>query len=123
MRGPERVGIGPIVVEHDRVQAARRGQDLERVAEEVGAVEHLTRAVIEVEQHDDVGRVPHDRAEPFLGRAQLGRDDALLFERLVEEAVLVAEVANGRAVAGHDDSRREREQRQRDAGQEHQQGE
>ena len=93
------------------------------MTEEVGAVEDLARAVVEVEQHDDVGRVPHDRPEPFFGSAQLGRDDPLLFERLVEEPVLVAEMANGRAAPRDDDPGGEREQRQRDAGEQHQGGE
>ena len=118
--GPERVGVGSIVVVNHRVQAARHRQDLERVTEEVGAVEHLARAVVEVEQHDDVGRVAHDRPEPFFGCSQLRRDHPLLLESLVEETVLVAEMADGRASPSDDDAGGEREQRQCDAGEEHQ---
>jgi len=92
-----------------------------------GGAFHGARALralgVQVEQHDDVGRVPHDRPEPFFRSAQLGRDDPLLFERLVEEPVLVAEMANGRAPPRHDDSGGQREQGQCDAGQEHHGGE
>ncbi len=52
---PQGVGIGVVVGMHDRVQAARRAQRFERVAEEVGTVEYLARTGVEVEQDDDVG--------------------------------------------------------------------
>ncbi len=51
---PERVGVGSIILVHDRVQAIGSGDGIDRVTEEVGPVQHLARAVVEVDQHDDV---------------------------------------------------------------------
>ena len=104
---PVRVGRAPVVGVDERREPTRRRERVERMTEEVGAVQHLATAGRGIEQHDDVGRVAQDRAEPLFRRAQLGLDDALLLERAVERLVLDAEVLH-RVVAARDRDRRQR---------------
>ena len=92
---PERLRGHVIVGVHERCEAARRRNRLERVAEQIGAVEHLAAAVSRVEEEDHVGCASQDRAEATLPRAQLGFDRQLTFERVVERAVLDIEVPHG----------------------------
>ena len=89
---PVRIGFVSILEVDEGVQTVGRGHVLERGAEEVGSVEHLTASVAAVEQDDDIGRAPQDRSEALLRRAARPRRRELLLEGLVEKAVLIAEM-------------------------------
>ena len=120
---PVRIGLVPIVDVDEGVQTVGSGHVLERRAEEIASVQHLTTSVAAVEQDDDVGRAPQDRSEPLLRRAQLGLDDELLLERLVEETVLVAEMPDRVITAREHEAGGQRERGQGAAHEKHEIGE